>query len=150
MTTSPIVKSISENNLSNKHAYIIEKLRNTNLQNFSAILNAPPEQPSYYNMMTNMLYNSFYDEKSLRDDEITKSFDKFSNSDIELGNNTFESDNLNNNNNNNKNNTLKELLNENFNNYINSISNEVKILYSNHYKTYNKENYISNNIERKE
>ena len=116
MTSSPIYKSISQDNLSIKHAYIIEKLRNTNLQNFSAILNAPPEQPSYYNMMTNMLYNSFYDEKSLRDEEITKSFDKFSNSDIEIGNNTFESDNLNNLN---KKNTLKELLNENFNNYIN-------------------------------
>ena len=64
---------------------IMEKLRKTSMQNFSAILNTPNEEYSYYTEISNYIYSTLYDEKSNLDFEIEQDFDKFSGDDIEIG-----------------------------------------------------------------
>ena len=121
---------------------IMEKLRKTSMQNFSAILNTPNEEYSYYTEISNYIYSTLYDEKSNLDFEIEQDFDKFSGDDIEIGfpiKKTLTEKK----NNNNEKISFKRLLSEQLDKYINSINNELGIYNLNH-KSYeeNEKNFM--------
>ena len=110
---------------------IMDKLRKTSMQNFSAILNAPNEEYSYYTEISNYIYSTLYDEKSSLDFEIEQDFDKFSGDDIEIGIPIRKSYTEKKNNNNEKI-SLKRLLSEQLDKYINTIHYEMSIYNQNH------------------
>ena len=121
---------------------IMEKLRKTSMQNFSAILNTPNEEYSYYTEISNYIYSTLYDEKSNLDFEIEQDFDKFSGDDIEIGFPIKKALTEKKNNNNEKI-SFKRLLSEQLDKYINSINNELGIYNLNH-KSYeeNEKNFM--------
>ena len=110
---------------------IMDKLRKTSMQNFSAILNAPNEEYSYYTEISNYIYSTLYDEKSNLDFEIEQDFDKFSGDDIEIGFPIRKSYTEKKNNNNEKI-SLKRLLSQQLDKYINTIHYEMSIYNQNH------------------
>ena len=110
---------------------IMDKLRKTSMQNFSAILNAPNEEYSYYTEISNYIYSTLYDEKSNLDFEIEQDFDKFSGDDIEIGYPIKKSYTEKKNNNNEKI-SLKRLLSQQLDKYINTIHYEMSIYNQNH------------------
>ena len=143
------------NNLININTILIQRLRKYNFQNFSQILNTPEPEPSYFSYfenITNLIYNTMYNDETNYQTEIDKDLDKFSEdsiSIIDLSDTIGIKFKSNNNVKNNKKPNLKMLLEEQDNNYINKIDSKYKRFCVNH-KEKEKLKYRENNNKNNE
>ena len=126
------------NNSININKILIQRLRKYNFQNFSQLLNTPEPEPSYFSYfenITNLIYDTMYNDESNLETEIDKDLDKFTEDSITI---TDSSDKIgsnsksNNNDKNNKKTNLKIFLEEHIDNYINKIDNKYKRFCINH------------------
>ena len=143
------------NNLININTILIQRLRKYNFQNFSQILNTPEPESSYFSYfenITNLIYNTMYNDETNYQTEIDKDLDKFSEdsiSIIDLSDTIGIKFKSNNNVKNNKKPNLKMLLEEQDNNYINKIDSKYKRFCVNH-KEKEKLKYRENNNKNNE
>ena len=140
------------NNSININKILIQRLRKYNFQNFSQLLNTPEPEPSYFSYfenITNLIYDTMYNDESNLETEIDKDLDKFTEDSITI---TDSSDKIgsnsksNNNDKNNKKTNLKIFLEEHIDNYINKIDNKYKRFCINHNEM-NKLKYKNSNSD---
>ena len=138
--------------LPNINKILIHRLRKYNFQNFSQILNTPEPEPSYFSYfenITNIIYNTMYNDEPNIETEIDKDLDKFSEENIIISD-SFDKIWFKNDKDNNKKTNLKILLEEESDIYINKIDNKYKIFCNNHKeipKIKNKSNINNKNDE---
>ena len=138
--------------LPNINKILIHRLRKYNFQNFSQILNTPEPEPSYFSYfenITNIIYNTMYNDEPNIETEIDKDLDKFSEENIIISD-SFDKIWFKNDKDNNKKTNLKILLEEESDIYINKIDNKYKIFSNNHKeipKIKNKSNINNKNDE---
>lgn len=138
--------------LPNINKILIHRLRKYNFQNFSQILNTPEPEPSYFSYfenITNIIYNTMYNDEPNIETEIDKDLDKFSEENIIISD-SFDKIWFKNDKDNNKKSNLKILLEEESDIYINKIDNKYKIFCNNHKeipKIKNKSNINNKNDE---
>ena len=138
--------------LLNINKILIHRLRKYNFQNFSQILNTPEPEPSYFSYfenITNIIYNTMYNDEPNIETEIDKDLDKFSEENIIISD-SFDKIWFKNDKDNNKKTNLKILLEEESDIYINKIDNKYKIFCNNHKeipKIKNKSNINNKNDE---
>ena len=139
----------------NINKILIQRLRKYNFQNFSQLLNTPEPEPSYFSYfenITNLLYNTMYDDESNLETEIDKDMDKFSENSISIFDSSDKIINNSKHSNNEKVNqksNLKILLEEKIDNYINKIDTKYKRFCINHNeKTKLKNKNNDNQIEK--
>jgi hypothetical protein len=138
--------------LPNINKILIHRLRKYNFQNFSQILNTPEPEPSYFSYfenITNIIYNTMYNDEPNIETEIDKDLDKFSEENIIISD-AFDKIWFKNDKDNNKKTNLKILLEEESDIYINKIDNKYKIFCNNHKeipKIKNKSNINNKNDE---
>lgn len=138
--------------LPNINNILIHRLRKYNFQNFSQILNTPEPEPSYFSYfenITNIIYNTMYNDEPNIETEIDKDLDKFSEENIIISD-SFDKIWFKNDKDNNKKTNLKILLEEESDIYINKIDNKYKIFCNNHKeipKIKNKSNINNKNDE---
>ena len=138
--------------LPNINKILIHRLRKYNFQNFSQILNTPEPEPSYFSYfenITNIIYNTMYNDEPNIETEIDKDLDKFSEENIIISD-SFDKIWFKNDKDNNKKTNLKILLEEESDIYINKIDNKYKIFCNNHkeiQKIKNKSNINNKNDE---
>ena len=138
--------------LPNINKILIHRLRKYNFQNFSQILNTPEPEPSYFSYfenITNIIYNTMYNDEPNIETEIDKDLDKFSEENIIISV-SFDKIWFKNDKDNNKKTNLKILLEEESDIYINKIDNKYKIFCNNHKeipKIKNKSNINNKNDE---
>lgn len=136
----------------NINKILIHRLRKYNFQNFSQILNTPEPEPSYFSYfenITNIIYNTMYNDEPNIETEIDKDLDKFSEENIIISD-SFDKIWFKNDKDNNKKTNLKILLEEESDIYINKIDNKYKIFCNNHKeipKIKNKSNINNKNDE---
>lgn len=147
----------NEIHITNINKILINRLRKYNFQNFSQLLNTPEPEPSYFSYfenITNLIYDTMYNDESNLETEIDKDLDNFSEESIYIND---SSDKIgkkiqSNNNKNDKNKTnLKILLEEKSFNYINKIDSKYKRFCINHKdgpKLKNKNSKENNEIEK--
>ena len=128
-----------ENKFFHINQILIQRLRKYNFQNFSQLLNTPEPEPSYFSYfenITNLIYNTMYNDETNFETEIDKDLDKFSEESISITDTSNKiGTNIKSNNNNKKDNkttNLKMLLEEQENTYINKIDNKYKRFCINH------------------
>ena len=128
-----------ENKFFQINQILIQRLRKYNFQNFSQLLNTPEPEPSYFSYfenITNLIYNTMYNDETNFETEIDKDLDKFSEESISITDTSNKiGTNIKSNNNNKKDNkttNLKMLLEEQENTYINKIDNKYKRFCINH------------------
>ena len=138
--------------LPNINNILIHRLRKYNFQNFSQILNTPEPEPSYFSYfenITNIIYNTMYNDEPNIETEIDKDLDKFSEENIIISD-AFDKIWFKKDKDNNKKTNLKILLEEESDIYINKIDNKYKIFCNNHKeipKIKNKSNINNKNDE---
>ena len=138
--------------LPNINKILIHRLRKYNFQNFSQILNTPEPEPSYFSYfenITNIIYNTMYNDEPNIETEIDKDLDKFSEENIIISD-SFDKIWFKNDKDNNKKSNLKILFEEESDIYINKIDNKYKIFCNNHKeipKIKNKSNINNKNDE---
>ena len=139
----------------NINKILIQRLRKYNFQNFSQLLNTPEPEPSYFSYfenITNLIYNTMYDDESNLETEIDKDMDKFSENSISIFDSSDKIINNSKHSNNEKVNqksNLKILLEEKIDNYINKIDTKYKRFCINHNeKTKLKNKNNDNQIEK--
>ena len=138
--------------LPNINKILIHRLRKYNFQNFSQILNTPEPEPSYFSYfenITNIIYNTMYNDEPNIETEIDKDLDKFSEENIIISD-SFDKIWFKNDKDNNKKTNLKILLEKESDIYINKIDNKYKIFCNNHKeipKIKNKSNINNKNDE---
>jgi hypothetical protein len=138
--------------LPNINKILIHRLRKYNFQNFSQILNTPEPEPSYFSYfenITNIIYNTMYNDEPNIETEIDKDLDKFSEENIIISD-AFDKIWFKKDKDNNKKTNLKILLEEESDIYINKIDNKYKIFCNNHKeipKIKNKSNINNKNDE---
>ena len=138
--------------LPNINKILIHRLRKYNFQNFSQILNTPEPEPSYFSYfenITNIIYNTMYNDEPNIETEIDKDLDKFSEENIIISD-SFDKIWFKNDKDNNKKTNMKILLEEESDIYINKIDNKYKIFCNNHKeipKIKNKSNINNKNDE---
>ena len=138
--------------LPNINKILIHRLRKYNFQNFSQILNTPEPEPSYFSYfenITNIIYNTMYNDEPNIETEIDKDLDKFSEENIIISD-SFDKIWFKNDKDNNKKTNLKILLEEESDIYTNKIDNKYKIFCNNHKeipKIKNKSNINNKNDE---
>ena len=138
--------------LPNINKILIHRLRKYNFQNFSQILNTPEPEPSYFSYfenITNIIYNTMYNDEPNIETEIDKDLDKFSEENIIISD-AFDKIWFKNDKDNNKKSNLKILFEEESDIYINKIDNKYKIFCNNHKeipKIKNKSNINNKNDE---
>ena len=138
--------------LPNINKILIHRLRKYNFQNFSQILNTPEPEPSYFSYfenITNIIYNTMYNDEPNIETEIDKDLDKFSEENIIISD-AFDKIWFKKDKDNNKKTNLKILLEEESDIYINKIDNKYKIFSNNHKeipKIKNKSNINNKNDE---
>ena len=138
--------------LPNINKILIHRLRKYNFQNFSQILNTPEPEPSYFSYfenITNIIYNTMYNDEPNIETEIDEDLDKFSEENIIISD-SFDKIWFKNDKDNNKKTNLKILLEEESDIYINKIDNKYKIFCNNHKeipKIKNKSNINNKNDE---
>jgi len=138
--------------LPNINKILIHRLRKYNFQNFSQILNTSEPEPSYFSYfenITNIIYNTMYNDEPNIETEIDKDLDKFSEENIIISD-SFDKIWFKNDKDNNKKTNLKILLEEESDIYINKIDNKYKIFCNNHKeipKIKNKSNINNKNDE---
>jgi hypothetical protein len=125
------------NNSININKILIQRLRKYNFQNFSQLLNTPEPEPSYFSYfenITNLIYDTMYNDESNLETEIDKDLDKFTEDSITITDSSDKigSNSKSNNNINNKKTNLKIFLEEHIDNYINKIDNKYKRFCINH------------------
>ena len=125
----------NEIHIPNINKILINRLRKYNFQNFSQLLNTPEPEPSYFSYfenITNLIYDTMYNDESNLETEINKDLDNFSEESIYINDSSDKiGKNIQSNNNKNKNN-LKELLEEKSYNYINKFDSKYKRFCINH------------------
>ena len=128
-----------ENKFFHINQILIQRLRKYNFQNFSQLLNTPEPEPSYFSYfenITNLIYNTMYNDETNFETEIDKDLDKFSEESISITDTSNKiGTNIKSNNNKEKDNkttNLKMLLEEQENTYINKIDNKYKRFCINH------------------
>ena len=128
----------NEIRITNINKILINRLRKYNFQNFSQLLNTPEPEPSYFSYfenITNLIYDTMYNDESNLETEIDKDLDNFSEESIYINDSSDKiGKNIQSNNNkNDKNKTnLKALLEEKSYNYINKIDSKYKRFCINH------------------
>ena len=138
--------------LPNINKILIHRLRKYNFQNFSQILNTPEPEPSYFSYfenITNIIYNTMYNDEPNIETEIDKDLDKFSEENIIISD-SFDKIWFKNDKDNNKKTNLKIFLEQESDIYINKIDNKYKIFCNNHKeipKIKNKSNINNKNDE---
>ena len=138
--------------LPNINKILIHRLRKYNFQNFSQILNTPEPEPSYFSYfenITNIIYNTMYNDEPNIETEIDEDLDKFSEENIIISD-SFDKIWFKNDKDNNKKSNLKILFEEESDIYINKIDNKYKIFCNNHKeipKIKNKSNINNKNDE---
>ena len=138
----------------NINKILIQRLRKYNFQNFSQILNSPEPEPSYFSYfenITNLIYDTMYNDESNIENIIDKDLDKFTEDSISI---TDSSDKIDTNskiknNLNNKKKNLKIFLEERSDNYINKIDNKYKRFCINHNEIAKLKSKNTNNNEFK-